>query len=49
LTNDEYETLYRAMRTYCAKHNKLDGVDEREQYEHLSQLLHIQKATRYKR
>ena len=27
----------------------LDGVDEREQYEHLSQLLHIQKATRYKR
>jgi hypothetical protein len=25
----------------------LDGVDEREQYEHLSQLLHIQKATRY--
>ena len=24
LTNDEYETLYRAMRTYCAKHNKLD-------------------------
>ena len=27
----------------------LDGVDEREQYEHLSQLLHIQKATRNKR
>jgi len=27
----------------------LNGVDEREQYEHLSQLLHIQKATRYKR
>ena len=27
----------------------LDGVDEREQYEHLSQLLHIQKATRDKR
>ena len=24
------------------------GVDEREQYEHLSQLLHIQKATRDK-
>jgi hypothetical protein len=24
----------------------LDCVDEREQYEHLSQLLHIQKATR---
>jgi len=27
----------------------LDDVDEREQYEHLSQLLHIQKATRDKR
>ena len=27
----------------------LDGVDEREQYEHLSQLLHIQKAPRDKR
>ena len=27
----------------------LDGVDEREQYEHLSQLLHINKATRNKR
>ena len=27
----------------------LDGVDELEQYEHLSQLLHIQKATRDKR
>ena len=27
----------------------LDGVDEREQYEHLSQLPHIHKATRYKR
>ena len=27
----------------------LDGVDEREQYEHLSQLVHIQKATRDKR
>ena len=27
----------------------LDGVDEREQYEHLSQLLHIQKVTRDKR
>ena len=29
--------------------NSLDGVDEREQYEHLSQVLHIQKATRNKR
>jgi len=27
----------------------LDSVDEREQYEHLSQLLHIKKATRDKR
>ena len=27
----------------------LYGVDEREEYEHLSQLLHIQKATRDKR
>ena len=27
LTNDEYETLYRAMRTYCAKHNKLDDSE----------------------
>ena len=27
----------------------LDGVDKREQYEHLSHLLHIQKATRNKR
>jgi hypothetical protein len=27
----------------------LYGIDEREQYEHLSQLLHIQKATRDKR
>ena len=24
LTHDEYESVYRAMRTYCAKHNKLD-------------------------
>ena len=29
LTNDEYETLYRAMRTYCAKHNKLDDAELR--------------------
>jgi len=26
LTNDEYERLYRAMCTYCAKHNKLDEL-----------------------
>ena len=29
--------------------NSLDGVDERVQYEHLSQLLHIQKTTREKK
>lgn len=29
LTNDEYENLYRAMRTYCAKHNKLDDSELR--------------------
>jgi site-specific recombinase XerD len=29
LTNDEYEALYRAMRTYCAKHNKLDDAEIR--------------------
>ena len=27
LTNDEYEALYRAMRTYTAKHNKLDDTE----------------------
>ena len=27
----------------------LDGVDDREEHEHFSQLLHIQKATRDKR
>jgi len=27
LTNDEYEALYRAMLTYCAKHNKLDDAE----------------------
>ena len=29
LTNDEYEALYRAMRTYTAKHNKLDDAELR--------------------
>jgi site-specific recombinase XerD len=29
LTNVEYETLYRAMRTYCAKNNKLDDAELR--------------------
>ena len=29
LTNDEYETLYRAMRTCCVKHNKLDDSELR--------------------
>ena len=35
--------------TEAPSFKSLDGVDEREQYEHLSQLLHIQKATRNKR
>lgn len=29
LTNDEYEALYRAMRSYCAKTNKLDDAELR--------------------
>lgn len=29
LSNDEYEALYRAMRTYTAKHNKLDDAELR--------------------
>jgi site-specific recombinase XerD len=29
LTNDEYEALYRAMRTYTAKYNKLDDAELR--------------------
>jgi hypothetical protein len=29
LTNNEYEALYRAMRSYCAKHNKLDDAELR--------------------
>ena len=29
LTNDEYEALYCAMRTYKAKHNKLDDAELR--------------------
>lgn len=31
LTNDEYEALYRAVRTYTAKHNKLDDAELRVQ------------------
>ncbi len=27
LTNNEYEALYRAMRTYTAKHNKIDDAE----------------------
>ncbi len=27
LTNDEYESLFRAMRSYCAKHNKIDDAE----------------------
>ena len=29
LTNDEYEVLYRAMRTHTAKHNKIDDAELR--------------------
>ena len=29
LTNDEYEELYCAMRTYTAKHNQLDYAELR--------------------
>jgi hypothetical protein len=29
LTKDEYETLYRAMRSYCAKHKKPDDAELR--------------------
>jgi len=29
LTNDEYESLFRAMRSYCAKQNKLDVLELR--------------------
>ena len=29
LTNDEYESLFRAMRSYCAKQNKLDALELR--------------------
>ena len=31
LANDEYEALYRAMRSYCAKQNKLDHAELRVQ------------------
>ena len=42
--------LQQASAASDALSNKsIDGVDELEQYEHLSQLLHIQKATRDKR
>ena len=29
LSNDEYESLCRAMRSYCAKKNKLDELELR--------------------
>ena len=38
-----------SMASDAVSFQSLDGVDEREQYEHLSQLLHIQNSTRYKR
>jgi hypothetical protein len=41
--------LQQSPSTNEALFKSLDGVDEREQYEHLSQLLYIQRATRDKR
>ena len=38
-----------SVASYALSFKSLDGVDEREQYEHLRQLLHIHKETRYKR
>ena len=38
-----------SVASYTLSFKLLDGVDEREQYEHLRQLLHIHKETRYKR
>jgi hypothetical protein len=43
------ELLQPSAMSDALSFKSLDGVDEREQYEHLSQLLHIQKATRGKR
>ena len=40
---------YPSVASDAVSFHSLAGVDEREQYEHLSQLLHIQKATRNKR
>jgi len=40
---------YPLVASDAVSFKSLDGVDERQQYEHLSQLLHIQKATRNKR
>ena len=42
------ELLQPSAMSDALSFKSLDGVDEREQYEHLSQLLHIQKATRDK-
>ena len=38
LTNDQYESLFRAMRSYCAKQNKLDDAELRTRkiVQHLS-------------
>ena len=43
------ELQYPSAASDALSLKSLGGVDEREQYEHLSQLLHIQKATRDKR
>lgn len=43
------ELQQRSSANNSLSFKSLDGVDELEQYEHLSQLLHIKKATRNKR
>jgi len=43
------ELLQPSAPSEASSFKSLDGVDAREQYNHLSQLLHIHKATRNKR
>ena len=43
------ELLHPRSKSEAASFKSLDLVDEREQYDHLNQLLHIQKTTRDKR
>ena len=49
LDESAMSTLNSIRNIEALSFKSLDGVDEREQYEHLSQLLHIQKATRNKK